>query len=81
MPTAQDSPSRTPASPVVLGDANTDAVAKRITARCERFDLVIDDGSHLSGDIVRSFCRYFDHVTDGGPLHRRRPSLQLLAQP
>jgi predicted O-methyltransferase YrrM len=51
---------------VVLGDANTDAVAKRITAHCERFDLVIDDGSHLSGDIVRSFCRYFDHVTDGG---------------
>lgn len=51
---------------VVLGDANTDAVAQRITAHCERFDLVIDDGSHLSGDIVRSFCRYFDHVTDGG---------------
>ncbi|HEX7863645.1 MAG TPA: glycosyltransferase [Variovorax sp.] len=51
---------------VVLGDANTDAVAQRITADCERFDLVIDDGSHLSGDIVRSFCRYFEHVADGG---------------
>lgn len=51
---------------VVLGDANTDAVDGRIAAHCERFDLIIDDGSHRSGDIVKSFCRYFDRLSDGG---------------
>lgn len=51
---------------VVLGDANTDVVDESIAAHCERFDLIIDDGSHRSGDIVKSFCRYFDRVSDGG---------------
>src|SRR5690554_3569513 len=44
---------------VVVGDANSDAAFARITQISDGFDIVIDDGSHHSGDIVRSFARYF----------------------
>ncbi|UCI18507.1 class I SAM-dependent methyltransferase [Mesorhizobium sp. B2-1-8] len=51
---------------IVIGDANTDEVERDILARSPKFDIIIDDGSHLSSDIVRSFARYFPHSTDGG---------------
>lgn len=51
---------------VIVGDANTDDVERRIAAISSEFDVVIDDGSHTSGDIVRSFARYFPRVADGG---------------
>lgn len=51
---------------VIVGDANTDDVERRISAISSEFELVVDDGSHTSGDIVRSFARYFPRVTDGG---------------
>jgi glycosyltransferase involved in cell wall biosynthesis len=51
---------------VVVADANTDDAEKRILAESNVFDLIIDDGSHRSGDIVRSFARYFKHLADGG---------------
>lgn len=51
---------------VVIGDANTDAAEAAIVARCSEFDVVIDDGSHRSGDVVRSFARYFARLADGG---------------
>ena len=51
---------------VVIGDANSDEVAREIFAKCDVFDIVIDDGSHRSSDIVRSFARYFPAVADGG---------------
>jgi O-antigen biosynthesis protein len=51
---------------VVVADANTDAAEQRILTESDGFDLIIDDGSHQSGDIVRSFARYFKHVADGG---------------
>ena len=51
---------------VVVSDANTDAAEVEIAARCPRFELIIDDGSHVSGDIVRSFARYFQRLSDGG---------------
>ena len=44
---------------VVVGDANADGTAARIEAISDRFDIIIDDGSHRSSDIVRSFARYF----------------------
>jgi hypothetical protein len=43
---------------VVVGDA--------IAVQAERFDIVIDDGSHRSGDIIRSFVRYFPKLEQGG---------------
>lgn len=51
---------------VVVGDANCDEIEQRILAKSASFDLIVDDGSHRSSDIVRSFARYFKHLSDGG---------------
>lgn len=51
---------------VVVGDANTDHTQAEVISKSDSFDLVIDDGSHTSGDIVKSFARYFPYVKDGG---------------
>lgn len=51
---------------VVVGDANSNVVEDEIGAISSEFDLIIDDGSHTSGDIVRSFARYFPRLVDGG---------------
>ncbi|WP_126747643.1 glycosyltransferase [Variovorax sp. DXTD-1] len=51
---------------VVVGDANTDQVEEAVASYSPRFDLIIDDGSHRSGDVIRSFGRYFPRLEDGG---------------
>lgn len=51
---------------VVIGDANTDAVQAQILGHASPFDVMIDDGSHRSGDIIQTFCRYFPNLTEGG---------------
>ena len=51
---------------VIVGDANADAPEAEILTRSPSFDLIIDDGSHTSGDIVKSFARYFRHLSAGG---------------
>ncbi len=51
---------------VVIGDANLDDTEKVILSHGQTYDLIIDDGSHRSSDIVKSFARYFPHLADGG---------------
>lgn len=51
---------------VVVGDANTDAVQRAVLENASEFDVIIDDGSHRSSDIVKSFARYFPALTEGG---------------
>lgn len=51
---------------VVVGDANQPETQARIEALAPAFDVVIDDGSHLSRDIITSFVRYFPRVAPGG---------------
>ena len=51
---------------VFVGDATERAVSERILAHCSSYDLVIDDGSHRSGDIIRAFLAYFSAVKPGG---------------
>ena len=51
---------------VVVGDANTDVTEAEILSHSPHFDLIIDDGSHTSSDIVKSFARYFRHLNQGG---------------
>lgn len=51
---------------VLVGDANSDPVEKLIVKRCSKFDVIIDDGSHLTSDIIKSFVRYFPYLDDGG---------------
>ena len=51
---------------VVVGDANLDETERAVANHAERFDIVIDDGSHTSSDIVGAFLRYFPKLEDGG---------------
>lgn len=51
---------------VIVGDVNTPEVLERVLKRSSKFDIIIDDGSHRSSDIVKSFAWYFPHLVDGG---------------
>lgn len=51
---------------VIVGDATTAQTRERILQKSLSFDLIIDDGSHTSGDIVKSFLQYFPMLRDGG---------------
>ncbi|PRY90995.1 class I SAM-dependent methyltransferase [Donghicola tyrosinivorans] len=51
---------------VIVGDANQPETFAQIAALSDRFDIIIDDGSHRSGDIVRSFGLYFPLLAEGG---------------
>lgn len=51
---------------VIVGDANADDCERKITELSPTFDIIIDDGSHRSSDIVRSFGRYFPSLSEGG---------------
>ena len=51
---------------LVIGDANSDETQAKVISLSDQFDLVVDDGSHTSGDIVRSFARYFFNLKEGG---------------
>lgn len=51
---------------IVVGDANASPTYQKILSMCQQFDLVIDDGSHVSMDIINSFINYFPHVAPGG---------------
>jgi glycosyltransferase involved in cell wall biosynthesis len=51
---------------VIVGDANAPEVRERVFQRSPQFDIIIDDGSHLSGDIVKSFALYFQRLVEGG---------------
>jgi glycosyltransferase involved in cell wall biosynthesis len=51
---------------VVAEDANSDEAQRQIAVLAAELDIIVDDGSHRSSDIVRSFARYFPLLTDGG---------------
>ncbi|MGX5840650.1 glycoside hydrolase family 99-like domain-containing protein [Mesorhizobium sp. ArgA1] len=51
---------------VVVGDANADETQRHILEKSGAFEIVIDDGSHKSSDVVQTFSRYFPHLADGG---------------
>lgn len=51
---------------VVVGDANSDEVEEFISQRSPVFDIILDDGSHRSSDIIKTFARYFPYLTEGG---------------
>ena len=51
---------------IVVGDANAAPTYQKILGISPQFDVVIDDGSHVSTDIINSFINYFPHVTPGG---------------
>lgn len=51
---------------VVIGDINQVATRNSIFKQAQLFDIVIDDGSHTSPDIIQTFCSLFGRVADGG---------------
>jgi lipopolysaccharide biosynthesis protein len=51
---------------LVIGDANQKKIQKEVIQKGGPFDVVIDDGSHRSGDIIKSFVNYFPHLVDNG---------------
>jgi glycosyltransferase involved in cell wall biosynthesis len=51
---------------IVVENANTDVAEQAVLAYSAQYDLIIDDGSHTSADIVQSFVRYFRHLAQGG---------------
>ncbi|MBS0344776.1 MAG: class I SAM-dependent methyltransferase, partial [Proteobacteria bacterium] len=51
---------------VVVDDANTEGAELSIAAYSPCFDIIIDDVSHRSSDIVLSFDRYFPRLELGG---------------
>jgi len=51
---------------VIVGDANAPEVRERVFQRSPQFDIIIDDGSHLSSDIIKSFALYFPRLVEGG---------------
>lgn len=51
---------------VIVGDANTHQTETEIEKISKSFNLIIDDGSHTSADIVKSFCKYFPKLENDG---------------
>jgi hypothetical protein len=51
---------------IVVGDCNSAPTFKQIVDLAPVLDLVIDDGSHVSIDIINAFINYFPLVKPGG---------------
>lgn len=51
---------------VVVGDANDPDTKKRIAGIAERYDIIIDDGSHINADIIKNFAHYYPLLNTGG---------------
>lgn len=49
-----------------VGNANDSTIHRSILEVAPKLDIVIDDGSHKSSDIVRSFALYFPDLEEGG---------------
>nr|WP_315592650.1 glycosyltransferase [uncultured Cupriavidus sp.] len=51
---------------VIVGDANAPQIAAQVMSCSPAFDVIIDDGSHKSSDIIKSFLLYFPQIENGG---------------
>ena len=51
---------------VIVGDATLPETQAQVLAQSASFDLIIEDGSHTSSDIIKAFARYFPALKSGG---------------
>ncbi len=51
---------------LVVGDVNQDSTAQQILDYSDSYNIIIDDGSHRSDDIVTTFARYFPVLDENG---------------
>lgn len=49
-----------------IGDANSDYCYQQIAQASSSFNIIIDDGSHTSEDIIKSFLKYFPLLSSDG---------------
>ena len=50
---------------LVVGNVNNEKIKNEII-RHSKFDIILDDGSHNSDDIVKTFCNYFNYLKNDG---------------
>ena len=50
---------------LVVGDVNNEKIKNEII-RHSKFDIILDDGSHNSDDVVKTFCNYFNYLKNEG---------------
>ncbi|MEB3266019.1 MAG: class I SAM-dependent methyltransferase [Cyanobacteriota bacterium] len=55
-----------PAIHVVVGDASDHDIYRRVGGLAKNYDIIIDDGSHSSPDIIKGFFLYFRLLSPGG---------------
>ena len=65
-PACLDLKFQSPRIQLIIGDANLQSVKDHITAITSTFDIIIDDGSHISSDIIDSFNSYFPIIKENG---------------
>lgn len=51
---------------VRIGSQNDSSFLEAVVSEMEQVDLIIDDGSHSSSDIIKSFTTLFPYLSDGG---------------
>lgn len=60
-------PFNSPIIKIIIGDiTNSNTINQIIQASTKSIDIVIDDGSHVSGDIVSAFFGLFPAINHGG---------------
>lgn len=57
---------RDPRISVVIGDINSQNVISALANRLKPIHVLIDDGSHLSFDVISAFVNYFPLLAPGG---------------
>ena len=48
------------------GDQSDEKILQSIINKFKYFDIIIDDGSHISKDLIKSFNFLFEHLSEGG---------------
>lgn len=51
---------------LVLGDVKDATVREQILKHSEVYDIIIDDGSHINADIIKTFQYFYSHLAPGG---------------
>ena len=51
---------------VIIGDIKAPPTLQQVFEQSPKFDVIIDDGSHTSSDIIQAFCKLFSSLEHGG---------------
>ena len=51
---------------IIQGDQNDKVLLNKLAEKYGKFDIIIDDGSHVSRHIINSFNILFDHLSKNG---------------